>query len=119
MLQRPASNSKTGGDDPVSVRLFNRTKIKWSLYVGHDQLIPTHDPKVISLLVKLAMSQPIVEPHPGFVQPPPPKVPYKEARYSIYSSGRLGPCAPADAGTTGGPDTDLEGHALLSIYLPG
>ena len=81
--------------------------------------MPTHDPKVISLLVKLSMSQPIVEPHPGFVQPPPPKVPYKEARYSIYSSGRLGPCAPADAGTTGGPDTDLEGHALLSIYLPG
>ena len=48
-----------------------------------------------------------------------PKVPYKEARYSISSSGRLGPCAPADAGTTGAPDTVLEGHAFFSIYFPG
>ena len=52
---------------------------------GHDQLIPTHYPKIIGLLVKLSMSQPIVEPNPGFVQPPPPKVPYKEARYRISS----------------------------------
>ena len=65
------------------------------------------------------MSQPIVEPYPGFVQPSPPEVPDKEPWNGISTAGRLGPCAPADAGTTSAPDTVLEGHALLGIYLPG
>ena len=88
------------------------------LSLVHDLSAPTCHPEVFSPLVKLSISQHIVEPHPGFVQPPPPEVPDKEARYSIKSAGRLCPRAPADARATGGPYTDLEGHALLCIYLP-
>ena len=84
----------------------------------HDLSAPARHPEVISPLVKLSIPQHIVEPDPGFVQPPPPEVPDKEARYSIYSAWRLGPCAHADARATGAPHTVLEGHALLCIYFP-
>ena len=83
-----------------------------------DLSAPTRHPEIFGLLVKLPIPQQIVEPHPGFVQPSPPEVPDKESGYGIYSVRRLGPCASADARATGSPNTVLEGHALLCVYLP-
>ena len=94
---------------PLGIAAYTRDPIK---------LAATLYPEVISLLVKLSISCPIVEPHPELVQPPPPEVSDNKTRNGVYLAGRLSPSTPADAGAAGSPDAVLEDHTLLCIYLP-